>query len=112
MNFFKKAYCRTFQTVFKLASPLLPYKDPQILKTEDEVVEIGKKAYKVLDCKCLSRIDFIVDKKDGPMIIEVNTLPGMTDMSLFPDAARYMGIGYDDLVEMFLIYGLTTKRDF
>lgn len=79
-------------------------------KTEDEVVEIGKKAYKVLDCKCLSRIDFIVDKKDGPMIIEVNTLPGMTDMSLFPDAARYMGIGYDDLVEMFLEYGLSARR--
>ena len=79
--------------------------------TENEVIEIGKKAYKVLDCKCLSRIDFIVDKKDGPMIIEVNTLPGMTDMSLFPDAARYMGIGYDDLVEMFLEYGINARRD-
>lgn len=80
-------------------------------RTEEEVIEIGKKAYKVLDCKCLSRIDFIVDKKDGPMIIEVNTLPGMTDMSLFPDAARYIGIAYDDLVEMFLQYGLTARRD-
>lgn len=80
-------------------------------KTEEEVVAIGEKAYKVLDCKCLSRIDFIVDKKDGPMIIEVNTLPGMTDMSLFPDAARYIGIAYDDLVEMFLQYGLTARRD-
>lgn len=79
--------------------------------TENEVIEIGKKAYKVLDCKCLSRIDFIVDKKDGPMIIEVNTLPGMTDMSLFPDAARYMGINYDDLVEMFLEYGINARRD-
>ena len=80
-------------------------------RTEKEVIEIGKKAYKVLDCKCLSRIDFIVDKKNGPMIIEVNTLPGMTDMSLFPDAARYVGIAYDDLVEMFLQYGLTARRD-
>ncbi len=80
--------------------------------TEEEVIEIGKKAYKVLDCKVLSRIDFIVDKKNGPMIIEVNTLPGMTDMSLFPDAARYMGIAYDDLVEMLLKLGLTAKREF
>ena len=79
--------------------------------TEEQVIEYGKQAYKVLDCKCLSRIDFIVDKKNGPMIIEVNTLPGMTDMSLFPDAARYMGIGYDELVEKFLDYGLTAKRD-
>lgn len=79
--------------------------------TETQVVEIGKKAYKVLDCKGLSRVDFIVDKKEGPMIIEINTIPGMTDMSLFPDAARYVGISYDDLVEMFLNYGLTAKRD-
>jgi len=79
--------------------------------TEEQIIEFGKQAYKVLDCKVLSRIDFIVDKKDGPMIIEVNTLPGMTDMSLFPDAARYIGIGYDDLVEMFLEYGLSARRE-
>ena len=72
----------------------------------------GKKAYKVLDCRCLSRIDFIVDKKDGPMIIEVNTLPGMTDMSLFPDAARYIGVSYDNLVEKILELGLNAHREY
>ena len=80
-------------------------------KTEKEVVEIGKKAYKVLNCCGLSRIDFIVDKALGPVVIEVNTLPGMTDMSLFPDAARYVGISYEDLVERILEYGLSSKRD-
>lgn len=45
------------------------------------------------------------------MIIEVNTLPGMTDMSLFPDAARYVGISYDDLIEMILELGLNARRD-
>lgn len=79
--------------------------------TEEQIIELGRQAYKVLGCKVLSRIDFIVDKKEGPMIIEVNTLPGMTDMSLFPDAARYIGIGYDDLVEMFLEYGLSARRE-
>ena len=33
-------------------------------RTQEEVIEYGKKAYKVLDCRCLSRIDFIVDKKE------------------------------------------------
>ncbi len=79
--------------------------------TEQEVIEIGKKAYRVLDCCGLSRIDFIVDKVMGPMIIEVNTLPGMTDMSLFPDAARYIGISYEDLVELILKYGQEAKRN-
>lgn len=79
--------------------------------TEKEVIEIGIKAYKVLNCRGISRIDFIIDKVKGPMIIEVNTLPGMTDMSLFPDAARYVGISYEDLVERILNYGLKAKRD-
>lgn len=78
-------------------------------RTQEEVIEYGKQAYKVLGCQCLSRIDFIVDKTDGPMIIEVNTLPGMTDMSLFPDAARYVGISYDDLVERLLEYGMNAR---
>lgn len=80
-------------------------------KTERDVIEIGKKAYRVLNCCGLSRIDFIVEKDRGPMIIEVNTLPGMTDMSLFPDAARYVGISYEDLVEKILEYGYTAHRD-
>ena len=80
-------------------------------KTEREVIGIGKRAYKELNCCGLSRIDFIVDKVKGPMIIEVNTLPGMTDMSLFPDAARYVGISYEELVEKILEYGLTARRD-
>lgn len=80
-------------------------------KTEHDVIEIGKKAYRVLNCCGLSRVDFIVDKVKGPMIIEVNTLPGMTDMSLFPDAARYVGVSYEDLVEKILEYGLTAHRD-
>lgn len=78
--------------------------------TEQRVIEIGKKAYHVLNCCGLARIDFIIDKKYGPMIIEVNTSPGMTNMSLFPDAARYVGISYEELVEKILIYGIETRR--
>ena len=80
-------------------------------KTEQDVIQIGIQAYRVLDCCGLSRIDFIVDKVKGPVIIEVNTLPGMTDMSLFPDAARYVGITYEDLVEKILFYGFTANRE-
>lgn len=78
--------------------------------TERQVVEIGKEVYHVLNCRGLARIDFIVDKKFGPIIIEVNTSPGMTDMSLFPDAARYVGISYEELVERILIYGFEAQQ--
>lgn len=75
-----------------------------------QVAEIGKKAYKALNCCGLSRIDFIVDKNKGPMIIEVNTLPGMTEMSLFPDAAKASGISFRELVSTVLELGLKAKR--
>ena len=46
MNIFKKAYCRTFQTVFKLALPFLPYRQPKILKANNEVVDVLSKQNK------------------------------------------------------------------
>ncbi len=76
-----------------------------------QIIEYGKKAYKILGCKGASRIDFIVDKEKGPVIIEINTLPGMTNMSLFPDAAKYVGISYSQLVDIILKLGLECKED-
>ncbi len=42
MNLFKKLYCRTFQTVFKLALPILPYREPKILNTNEDVISVLK----------------------------------------------------------------------
>ena len=71
----------------------------RISKSEaDEVSRLGIQAYEAGGCRGLSRIDFIIDKKKGPMVIEINTLPGMTAMSLFPDSAREAGISFPELV--------------
>ena len=72
----------------------------------ENVKSIGLHAYKSLGCAGLSRIDFIIDKKKGPMVIEINTLPGMTEMSLFPDSARYEGISFPRLVETVVEYAI------
>lgn len=74
----------------------------------EELANIGANLYKILGCKGLSRIDFIVDINKGPMVIEVNTSPGMTELSLFPDSARYAGIGFEELVQK--IVELATER--
>ncbi|RXJ03916.1 D-alanine--D-alanine ligase [Anaerobacillus alkaliphilus] len=57
-------------------------------------------AHASLGCDIYSRVDFIVPS-DGtaPVILEVNTLPGMTPTSLYPDAAREIGLSYDDMIE-------------
>ena len=77
---------------------------PARIREEDrkKAQQISQKAYKELGCRGLSRIDFIIDEQQGPMIIEVNTLPGMTEMSLFPDAAKAAGIPFEELVSKIL----------
>ena len=75
----------------------------------ERVREIGERAYKQLGCRGISRIDFIIDKEKGPMVIEINTLPGMTEMSLFPDSARYAGISFSELCESIIAYALEKK---
>lgn len=57
-------------------------------------------AHEALGCDVYSRVDFIVPKDGGnPVILEVNTLPGMTPTSLYPDAAREIGLSYEDMIE-------------
>ncbi|WP_070121165.1 D-alanine--D-alanine ligase family protein [Bacillus marinisedimentorum] len=73
--------------------------------------ESAVKAHRVLGCEIYSRVDFIVPE-DGskPVILEVNTLPGMTPTSLFPDAAREIGLSYDDMIEKLLQLSVEAKK--
>jgi len=58
------------------------------------VAEIAVAAHDALHCRDLSRVDFIVPPQGGPILLEVNTLPGMTPTSLYPDAARAAGLTF------------------
>ncbi len=69
---------------------------------QDKICRISEEAYKLLSCRGFARIDFMVDKQGQPYILEINTIPGLTDMSLVPDAARAVGISYEDLIERLL----------
>ncbi|MBQ2999598.1 MAG: D-alanine--D-alanine ligase [Clostridia bacterium] len=75
----------------------------------ERIAEVGSKAYRALGCRGLARVDFMLTQNDEPMIIEVNTLPGMTEMSLFPDSARSVGISFEELTEMILLFALEQK---
>lgn len=75
----------------------------QIKKTVTAEVEIVSKiVFNALNCHSYARIDMIIDKTGKPFVLEVNTLPGMTDTSDLPAMAKYAGISYDELVEMIL----------
>lgn len=59
-------------------------------------------AHKALGCKGCSRSDFIVTADGVPVILETNTIPGMTSTSLLPDSARHAGISFPELCTRFI----------
>lgn len=61
--------------------------------------ESARTAFVGLGCEGLARVDAIVDGDGVPWLLEVNTVPGLTDLSLFPDAARAAGIAFPDLCD-------------
>ncbi len=67
-------------------------------QTEAALQELAVKACQVLGVKGWGRVDLLVDEENRPWLIEVNTVPGMTDHSLVPMAAKANGIEFDELV--------------
>jgi D-alanine-D-alanine ligase len=63
------------------------------------IKELAVRTFQALGCRGLSRVDFMVEQGGGAYILEVNTMPGMTATSLFPDAARAAGIEFPQLVD-------------
>ena len=70
-------------------------------RLDDEITRLVQslavKAHQVLGCKGVSRTDMIIDSDGQPWILETNTIPGMTETSLLPDAARAVGISFPEL---------------
>ena len=65
---------------------------------EKELAEIMMKSFRTIMAKGWGRVDFMLDKNQQPWLIEVNTVPGMTDHSLVPMAAKQAGMSFDELV--------------
>jgi D-alanine-D-alanine ligase len=74
-----------------------------------KVQEIAVRVHQVIGCSIWSRSDFIVAGPD-PVWIEINTIPGMTQTSLYPQAAAADGISYGALVGMFVEAALAGKN--
>ncbi len=75
---------------------------PLPAKTLEEIGVLGQRTYHVLGCEGAARVDFRITPKGRPYVLEINTVPGMTETSLFPMAAAQFGIDYDSLVEWIL----------
>lgn len=72
---------------------------------KEQIIMKCKKCYEIFCCKGYIRIDIII--RNGTIyIIELNTLPGMTETSLFPKSAALRGISYTQLLEMMISHSL------
>lgn len=75
-----------------------------------KVLQDALKAHEALGCSDYSRVDFLVTEQGECYILEVNTLPGMTSISLLPEIAQGVGINFEDLVER-ILEGASLKID-
>lgn len=84
----------------KYESNTTQYHCPCGLNSEQEkkLQQLALKAYEGLDVKGWGRVDVFIDNDNNAQLIEVNTVPGMTDHSLVPMAAAKSGIDFDELV--------------
>jgi D-alanine-D-alanine ligase len=64
---------------------------------EREIQALCLRAFRALGCRGWGRVDLMLDAAGDPWLLEVNTVPGMTDHSLVPMAARAVGLSYEDL---------------
>ncbi len=67
-----------------------------------EIRSLAHRTYNVLGCAGAARVDFRITPRGRPFVLEINTVPGMTETSLLPMAAAQAGIDYDELTERIL----------
>ncbi len=84
------------ETEFKVPAPLND-------DIEKNVKAVANEAYRHLGAKGVARVDLVLDDDENPFVLELNTVPGMTSLSLMPMAAASEGIGYNSLVEEILL---------
>jgi len=88
---YKAKYSKSAQTQHLMPANLLK-------KKYEEVLVIAKKAHDVLECRGVTRSDFKF-KDNKFYLLEINTQPGMTNLSLVPEIAKYSGISFINLVK-------------
>lgn len=77
--------------------------------TTQRIQAAGLAAFRAIGGRDYARVDVMVRANGDPVVLEVNTLPGMTETSLLPKAAAAAGIGYADLCQRMVMLALRRK---
>jgi D-alanine-D-alanine ligase len=78
--------------------------------TTKRIQEAGLAAFRAVGGRDYARVDVMVGPREEAVVLEVNTLPGMTETSLFPKAAAAAGLSYADLCQTMIEMALTHSK--
>ena len=76
--------------------------EPAIIQ---QLKDVALETFRALDCKGLARVDFFVTE-DGPVLNEINTLPGFTPISMYPQVFEATGVSYTELLDTMIATAL------
>ncbi|HHY97995.1 MAG TPA: ATP-grasp domain-containing protein [Firmicutes bacterium] len=80
---------------------LCPAPIPKAL--ERKIKNIAVRAFRALECRDMARVDVRLDGNDNPFFLEINPLPGLSSVSLFPLTARAAGLSFEELIDKILM---------
>jgi len=85
---------------------------PIPLEITEQVQRDAVKAYRAIDCAGMARVDFLLDKDTGNLYLnELNTIPGFTQISMYPKLWQASGIQYTQLVDRLIALAMERKED-
>lgn len=91
-----------FQAKYQKGETAYLFPDWLSADQEQDIKTMALNAFRALGCSGAARVDFMVNQNYQAFILEINTVPGMTETSLLPKAAAQAGIEFADLVEQIL----------
>jgi len=73
---------------------------------------LAVRAFKAIDCAGMGRVDFVLDRKSGKiLVLEINTIPGFTSISMYPKLWEASGVPYSKLLDRLIELALERHRD-
>jgi D-alanine-D-alanine ligase len=87
---------------------IIPARIPETARAA--AADAAGRAFTELGCAGMARVDIIVDAQGTPWVLEVNTVPGLTELSLLPDAARAAGISFEDLCQRLVDHAMARHQ--
>jgi D-alanine-D-alanine ligase len=87
---------------------IIPARIPEAFRAAAS--DAAARAFTELGCSGMARVDIIVDSSGTPWVLEVNTVPGLTELSLLPDAARAAGISFEQVCERLINHAVARHQ--